>query len=69
MKTDKLFENVNRLITLRDLSDGLACSDFARLVWKENILSALIFGKKLKKEKGSFSDLSVLMCTDYMRRF
>lgn len=51
MKTDKLFENVNGTIIMHDLSDGLACSDFARLVWKENILSALIFGKKLKKEK------------------
>lgn len=51
MKTDKLFENVNGTIIMHDLSDGLACSDFARLVWKEYILSALIFGKKLKKEK------------------
>lgn len=50
MKTDKLFENVNGTIIMHDLSDGLACSDFATVVWKENILSALIFGKKLKKE-------------------
>lgn len=68
MKTDKLFENVNRTIIMRDLSDGVAFSNFARLVWKENILSALIFGKKLQKEKDSFPDLSVLTCTDYMRR-
>ena len=54
---------------MRDLSDGLAFSNFARLMWKENILSTLIFGKKLKKEKDSFSDLSVLTCTDYMTMY
>lgn len=57
LKADKLFENVNRTIIMRDLSDGLAFSNFARLVWKENILSALSFGKKLKKEKDSFPDV------------
>ena len=69
MKTDKRFENVNRTIIMRDLSDGLAFCNFARLVWKENILSPLIFGKKLKKEKESFLDLCILMCTDYMTMY
>lgn len=55
MKTDKLFENVNRTIIMRDLSDGVAFSNFARLVWKENILSALIFGKKTAERKRFFS--------------
>ena len=36
---------------MRDLSDGLACSDFARLVWKENILSALFFWQKTEERK------------------